>query len=195
VELSDRARHRLSESIETLSRTRELLPEQLARAAETIVGGLLGGGKMLVCGSGGGGALAQYFAARMLHRFERERPGLPVINLANDGGILTAIAGATEFGEVYAKQVSAIGHPGDLLLTICGAGNSRSTARAVEVAHERQMTVVALTGQDGGGLSEILGEHDVELRVPSESHSYTQETHVAMLHILCDLVDAQLLGS
>ncbi len=195
VELADRARHRLTESIDTLARARDLLPEAISRAAETIVSGLLGGGKVLVCGSGGSGSLAQYFAARMLHRFERERPGLPVIGLSNDSGILTAIAGDSEFGEVFAKQVGAVGHPGDLLLAISSDGNARSTARAAAVAHERQMTVVALTGQDGGALAECLGETDVELRAPSENPSYTQEVQVAVLHCLCDLVDAQLLGS
>jgi D-sedoheptulose 7-phosphate isomerase len=195
VELADRVRHRLTESIDSLSRARDLLPEPAGRAAETLVGALLGGGKMLVCGSGAAGALAAYFATRMIHRFERERPGLPVIDLSGQSGILAAIASDSEFGEVFAKQISAIGHPGDLLLVITTDGNARAALRAAEVAHERQMTVIALTGHDGGALAEILGEGDIELRAPSETPSFVQEVQLGLLHCLCDLVDAQLLGS
>ena len=96
---------------------------------------------------------------------------------------------------MFAKQVGALGHPGDLLLTISADGLSQNVQRAVEIAHQRQLQVIALSGYDGGELSCLLSDKDIEIRAPSESTARIHETHLLVIHCLCDLIDAQLLGS
>ena len=195
MELTERVRHLIDDSIETKKLAREALSAPIAQAAELIVSGLLEGGKILSCGNGGSAADAQHFTAKMLCRFDRERPGLPAYALTTDTATLTAIANDYDFRECFAKQVSAIGHPGDLLLAISTSGDSANIVRAAEVAHERQMKVIALTGRDGGSLGRLLTNQDVEIRVPANTTARIQEVHLLTIHCLCDLVDTQLLGS
>jgi D-sedoheptulose 7-phosphate isomerase len=195
VDLPDRFRERFAASLLNLNLAQARLADPVTRAAELIVSGLLSGGKLLACGNGGMGVLSQYFTTRMLHRFERERPGLPALALTADCGSLTVAANEVEYRDVFARQISAVGHPGDLLLVVSAEGEAANIVRAVEVAHERQMRVIALTGSNGGLLGEILGEHDIEIRAPSDLQSQILETHLLTVHCLCDLVDTQLLGS
>ena len=195
MDLPERAQDRFTATIDTLNLAQTQLAEPIGRAAEIIVNGLLGGGKILACGNGGTAALSQHFTTRMMHRFERERPSLPALALAADSETLTALAIELDFREVFARQIGAIGHPGDLLLAVSTDGHAANTLRAVEVAHERQLQVIALTGGDGGMLGEILGHHDVEIRAPSDVTARILETHLVTIHCLCDLVDAQLLGN
>ncbi len=130
---------------------------------------LLNGNKILCCGNGTSAANAQHFAASMINRFETERPGLPAIALNTDNVVLTAIANDRLHDEIYAKQVRALGHAGDVLLAISTRGNSRDIVKAVEAAVTRDMTIVALTGYDGGELAGLLGQQDVEIRIlPSQ---------------------------
>jgi phosphoheptose isomerase len=166
----------------------------IAAAAEGIVASLLGGGKILSCGNGSSAADAQYFASLMQHRFERERPGLPAVALNSDAAILTAVALDEGFSEIFAKQVSALGHPGDVLLILSINGTASNTVAALSAAQERQMRVVALTGRDGGTVAEGLRETDVEIRSPADSAARILENHRLVLHCLCDLIDLQLMG-
>lgn len=195
MDLTDRVRHLFDDSIRTKTQARTDLAAPIAEAAALVVATLLGGGKILSCGNGGSAADAQHFSAKMLCRFERERPGLPAYALTTDVAALTAIANDYDYRECFAKQVSAIGHPGDLLLAISTSGNSPNIVRAAEVAHGRQMKVIALTGRDGGELGRSLGTQDVEIRVPATTTARIQEVHLLTIHCLCDLVDEQLLGS
>jgi D-sedoheptulose 7-phosphate isomerase len=130
----------------------------------------------------------------MINRFEQERPGLAAIALTTDTSTLTSIANDYAYDLVFAKQVRALGQPADVLVAITTSGNSPSIAAAVEAAHERALAVVALTGRDGGRLAEVLREGDVEIRVPADSSARIQEVHLLVIHCLCDLIDAQLLG-
>ena len=166
----------------------------IAHAAQCIVESLLGGGKILSCGNGSSAADAQYFAALMQHRFERERPGLPAVALNSDAATLTAIALDEGFSEIFAKRVSALGHPGDVLLILSINGTASNTVAALAAAQERQMRVVALTGRDGGAVAERLRDTDVEIRSPADSPARILENHRLVLHCLCDLIDLQLLG-
>jgi D-sedoheptulose 7-phosphate isomerase len=195
VDLSERIEKLFDEHIRTSSYAKEVLAEPLNSAARAIVQGLLSGGKVLTCGNGGSAAQAQHFSTKMLCHFERERPGLPAIALTADTPAITAIGDSLDFKEVFAKQVGALGHPGDLLLAISADGLSRNIWRAVEIAHQRQLQVIALTGYDGGELSRLLNDQDIEIRVPSESTARIHETHLLVIHCLCDLIDAQLLGN
>lgn len=171
------------------------LRQPLAAASELIVARLLDGGKILSCGNGGSAADAQHFSAEMLNRFERERPGLPALALTTDSSTLTAIANDYQFAEIFAKQIGALGQPGDILLAISTSGRSPNLLRAIRAAHEREMFVVALTGRDGGDMAILLRESDIELRVPSDSTARVQEVHLLCIHCLCDLIDQQLLGT
>ncbi len=194
MELESRVQRLFEESLETKRRCLPLLRAPLARAASLVVESLLAGGKVMSCGNGGSAADAQHFASEMINRFERERPGLPAFALTTDSSTLTSIANDYAYEEVFARQIAALGHPGDLLLAISTSGRSPSVVRAVEAALEQQMKVIALTGRDGGPLAELLREEDVELRADSLSTARIQEVHLLCIHCLCDLVDALLLG-
>ena len=131
----------------------------------------------------------------MLNRYERERPGLPAIALTTDSSTVTSIANDYDYSLVFSRQVEALGQPNDLLLAISTSGNSGNVNYAVQAAHEREMSVVALSGRDGGELGKLLLPGDVEIRVPSDVTARIQETHLLIIHCLCDLVDQHLLGS
>ena len=176
----DRIKACFTESIQTQIAAAEALPDAISRAAMTLVQSLLNGNKILCCGNGTSAANAQHFAASMINRFETERPGLPAI--AND----------RLHDEIYAKQVRALGHAGDVLLAISTRGNSRDIVKAVEAAVTRDMTIVALTGYDGGELAGLLGQQDVEIRIPSHRSARIQEMHMLTVNCLCDLIDNTL---
>ncbi len=171
-----------------------LLAPAIARAAEVVTASLFADGRVLACGNGGSAGDAQHFAAEMVGRFERERPELPAIALTTDSSILTAIANDYTFEQVFAKQVRAIGRKGDVLLAISTSGNSANVVAAIDAAHEREMTVVALTGRGGGRIGELLRDEDVHICVPHDRTARIQEVHLLAIHCLCDAIDRTLLG-
>lgn len=195
MELLERVTQLFNDSIETKRHCMPQLTQTVADAAELIVSAFLEGGKILSCGNGGSAADAQHFSSEMLNRFERERSGLPAIALTTDTSTLTSIANDYQFADVFANQINALGHPGDVLLAISTSGNSANVIQAVKAAKDRQMKVIALTGRDGGGIVSLLHAEDLELRVDSSSTARIQEVHLLCIHCLCDLVDMQLLGA
>jgi D-sedoheptulose 7-phosphate isomerase len=160
-----------------------------------MIQALLTDRKILACGNGGSAADAQHFSAELLNRFERERPGLPAISLTTDTSTITSIANDYTFDDIFAKQVRALGQSGDVLLGITTSGNSRNVIRAVEAAHERDITCVALNGREGGEITAVLAGQDVNICVPGASTARIQEVHGIVIHCLCDLIDYQLLGN
>ncbi|MEW8508678.1 MAG: phosphoheptose isomerase [Candidatus Thiodiazotropha sp.] len=184
-----------NQSIQTKIDALPLVTQAIADAAELIFNRLLEGNKILSCGNGGSAGDAQHFSSEMLNRYERDRPGLPAIALTTDSSTVTSIANDTDFSTIFSRQIEALGQPNDLLLAISTSGNSANVNRAVLSAHERDMNVVALTGRDGGEMVKLLAPGDVEIRVPSDVTARIQETHLLIIHCLCDLVDHQLLGS
>jgi D-sedoheptulose 7-phosphate isomerase len=164
----------------------------LERAVELIAGALREGRKLLLFGNGGSAADAQHIAAELVGRFMRERKGLPAIALTTDTSALTAISNDYGFDEVFARQVRALGARGDVALAISTSGRSANVLRAVEAAHDAGLTVVALTGGDGGALA---AKADVTLRVSASAFSARiQETHILIGHVICELVDQRLFG-
>lgn len=188
----DRIKACFTESIQIQIAAAEALPDAIAHAATLLVKALLNGNKILCCGNGTSAANAQHFAAMMINRFDTERPSLPAIALSADSVVLTAITNDRLPDEVYAKQVRALGHSGDVLLVISTRGNSRDIVKAIEAAVTRDMTIVALTGYDGGELAGLLGEEDVEIRIPSHNNARIQEMHMLTVNCLCDLMDNTL---
>ena len=183
-----------NESIELKTEARDLLAPQIAATAELMTDCLLSEGKILSCGNGGSAGDAQHFSSEMLNRFEMERPGLPAIALTTDSSTLTSIANDYQFADIFSKQVRALGQPGDVLLAISTSGESHNIVHAIDAAHDRDMRVVALTGREGGQVSDLIHEEDIELRVPSWSTARIQEIHLIIIHSICDLIDRRLLG-
>ncbi|BBL69522.1 phosphoheptose isomerase [Methylogaea oryzae] len=194
MNLHDRIHQHFAASRVAQQDTLDLLAGNIELAAQKLAACLLTDGKLLCCGNGGSAAEAQHLSSELLNRFERERPGLPAIALTCDSSTLTSIANDYSYDEVFAKQVRALGHGGDVLVVYTTSGNSRSILSAVTSAHDRDMSVVALSGKDGGPLAPLLRESDIEIRVPSESTARIQEVHLLVTHCLCDLVDQQLFG-
>ncbi len=181
-------------SIEAKQAARDTLAAPIATAVERMTQAFKTGNKILSCGNGGSAADAQHFSAEMVCRFERERPGLPAVALTTDTSALTAISNDYDYNEVFAKQVNALGQAGDILLAISTSGNSANVVRAIEAAHEKGLTVVAMTGRNGGKIASQLQNNDVEIRVPANSTARIQEVHLLTLHCLCDQIDEVLFG-
>ena len=194
MNLVDRTFEQFDESIRLKQLAAETLAQPIASAIELLASSLSEGHRLLICGNGGSAADAQHLAAELVGRFERERPALPAIALTTDSSILTALSNDYRFDEVFARQVRGLGGPGDLLLAISTSGNSVNILRAIEAAHEREMGVIALTGQGGGRIATQLRESDLLLAVPHTRTARIQEVHLLILHCLCDGVDALLLG-
>jgi len=183
------------DSIETKRQATEVLIPHIDLASQVMVAALLNEGKILTCGNGGSAGDAQHFSSELLNRFERERPSLPALALTTDTSTLTSIANDYSYNEVFSKQIRALGQPGDILLAISTSGNSANVIQAIQAAHDREMTVVALTGRDGGGMASLLLPEDVEIRVPAKVTARIQEVHLLVIHCLCDQIDQQLFGS
>ena len=194
MDLISRINKNFQDSINTKQLASEVLAEPISRAAQIITQCFLNGGKVLSCGNGGSAGDAQHFSSEMLNRFEMERPGLPAVALTTDSSTVTSIANDYSYDQIFSKQVTALGHAGDVLLAISTSGNSNNVNKAIDAAHDRDMTVVALDGKSGGEMAGKLSLNDVEICVPSESTARIQEVHLLVIHCICDLVDHQLIG-
>ena len=192
--LEQRIQQHFIDSADLKYQAAQSLSKPIAAAVQAVLACVTSGGKVLACGNGGSAADAQHFAAKFVGRFERERPGLGAIALGTDSALLTAVADDYDFSLVFAKQVRALGQAGDVLLAISVSGDSANVRAAMEAAHEREMTVVALTGRHGGKMAAALRDTDVHICVPHERAARIQEVHILALHCICDGVDAQLLG-
>ena len=195
MDMQSRIRQLFLDSIETKRQATEVLIPHIEMASQVMVNALLSECKILACGNGGSAGAAQHFSSELLNRFERERPSLPAVALTTDSSTITSIANDYSYNEVFSKQIRALGQPGDVLLAISTSGNSGNVIQAIQAAHDREMTVVALTGRDGGNMASLLLPEDVEIRVPARSTARIQEVHLLVIHCLCDLIDRQLFGS
>ena len=193
--LEQRIEQHFIDSADLKYQASQLLSKPIAAAVQAILASVTSGGKVLACGNGGSAADAQHFAAEFVGRYERERPELAAIALTTDSSILTAIANDYDYTVIFSKQVRALGQPGDVLLAISTSGNSSNVIAAIEAAHAREMTVIALTGKGGGRMGQMLRETDFHLCVPHERTARIQEVHLLTLHCLCDGVDTLLLGT
>jgi D-sedoheptulose 7-phosphate isomerase len=187
--LEQRVKKHFFDSIETKQKAAETMSGDIVRAIKLMHQALGSEKKILACGNGGSAADAQHFAAELVGRFERERRELPAIALSTDSSILTAIANDYSYEVIFSKQVKALGQNGDVLLGISTSGNSANVIAAIEAAHLKGMSVIAFTGKDGGKIKNILKNSDVHLCVPADRTARIQETHLLLLHCLCDGVD------
>jgi len=187
-----RIRGHFEESITVKQAAMDTLPPAIAEASRVMTDALNRGGKILSCGNGGSAGDSQHFSAELLNRFELERPGLAAVALTTDTSTLTAIANDYAFQQIFSKQVMALGKPGDCLLAISTSGNSDNVLEAVYAAHDQSMSVVALTGGDGGSIRGNLTNDDIEICVPSSRTARIQEIHLVIIHCLCDAIDRAL---
>lgn len=194
MDLIARISEQFDESARIKLESRDWLSAPIAQAVELMTATLLNNGRILACGNGGSAADAQHFAAELVNRFEMERPPLAAIALTTDSSTLTSIANDYDYTQVFAKQVQALGQPGDVLFAISTSGNSPNVVAAIQAAHERDMHVVALTGASGGEMLNLLASGDVPICVPAERTARIQEVHLLTLHCLCDGIDCLLLG-
>jgi D-sedoheptulose 7-phosphate isomerase len=198
--LEQRIQQHFIDSADLKYQAAQALSHPIAAAVQAVLARVTSGGKVLACGNGPSAAEAQQFAAFCVAGFERERPELAALALSSDATLLTAGGAATSSGagqdaaQQFARQVRALGQAGDVLLLLSVTGNDANLIAATEAAHERDMTVVVLTGRTGGELSALLRETDVLIGVPHDRAARVREVHALVLHCLSDGVDAQLLG-
>jgi D-sedoheptulose 7-phosphate isomerase len=188
--LRDRAQAHLVESARATERAADACIDQIVAAAELITAAYRTGGKLLLFGNGGSAADCQHVATELVGRLSRDliRPGLPAIALTTDSSFLTAYANDEGFQEVFARQVQALGRPGDVALGISTSGESPNVVRGLEAARLGGLATIALTGPRG-----LVAERvDVAILVPSEQTQHVQEAHLAIEHVLCDLVERAL---
>jgi D-sedoheptulose 7-phosphate isomerase len=192
-ESADLVRAHLRASAEVKIQTAESCADDVARAAALIGASLQGGGKVLLCGNGGSAADCQHMAAEFVSRLTADfvRPALPAIALTTDTSFLTAYANDVDFDGVFARQVEALGRRGDVLIGISTSGRSRNVVRAAQTARRMEMRIVVLMGNTGP----LEGMADVAIRVPSQSTQHVQESHLAIEHVICHLVERRLFPS
>jgi D-sedoheptulose 7-phosphate isomerase len=191
--LRARASQHFLDSIAVKQEAEKLLPEQVARGIVAMTNCLRSGGKVMACGNGGSAADAQHFAAELIGRFERERQELAAIALTTDTSILTAVGNDYSYDEVFSKQVRGLGKKGDILIGISTSGNSKNVVKAIDAAKKAGIKIIALTGNGGGKIASLLDADDIHLCAPSTRTARIQETHLVLLHALCDGVDHLLL--
>ena len=194
MDLTAHLKQQFEEGIELRRKMAETMPAAIAQAGTALAAALKGGRKVLACGNGGSAADSQHFAAEIVGRFERERPGMPAIALTVDTSALTAIANDYDWNSVFSKQVHALGQPGDVLLGISTSGNSKNVIEAIGAAHEKNMVVIALTGRDGGAMAKMLKPTDHHLNVAHPRTMRVQEIHLLAIHCLCEVVDNVIFG-
>ena len=160
--------------------------DSIADAAELLITAIAKGAKILLCGNGGSAADAQHIAAELVARLKKERIAIPALALTTNTSTLTALANDYDYFKVFTRQVEAFGRSGDVLIGISTSGNSKNIIEALKYAIRNGLQTVALTGGDGGKMVHIA---NVSIIVPSDSVQRIQESHIAIGHILCDLLE------
>ena len=182
------------ESAELKIQSADRLALPVSQAAALMFAALSNGNRILACGNGGSAAICQYFAAALVGGFERERLPLPALALTTDTSILGAVGHNDSFTDIYSRQVQAFGQSGDVLLAVCAGGNSASVKAAIEAALERDMRIVALTGQETADIASMLTDVDVHISVPHHHLARLNEMHIMIINCLCDGLDVALFG-
>ncbi len=184
----------LADSLQSIQAARRDLTGIIAEAAMALAETLDNDGKILICGNGGSASDSLHFSSELVNKFHLVRRPLAAISLAADVATLTSIANDESYDAVFSKQVEALGRRGDLLVVITSSGNSPNILRAVRAAQTANIRCVALNGRDGGALSPILNEHDIDIVAPGSSTARVQEIHGIIIHAFCELIDHQLFG-
>ncbi|HEY5380893.1 MAG TPA: SIS domain-containing protein [Acidobacteriaceae bacterium] len=191
--LTEIVHEQLQQSIHTFTTILhdETIHKSVVEAARLTANSLKNGGKLLVCGNGGSAADAQHLAAEFVCRLVANRPAMSAIALTTDTSALTAIGNDFGFDRIFSRQVEALGNKGDILLAITTSGNSPNCLKAVQQAHNQELTTLALTGNDGGAIASLA---DITITIPTKITAHIQEAHLALEHIFCLLTERCCFG-
>jgi D-sedoheptulose 7-phosphate isomerase len=179
----------LIEGSDVIRQTATFLAPAIVAVAELMIETLQAGGKLLICGNGGSAADAQHFAAELVGRFRRERPSWSAVALTVDASILTSLGNDFGFEQIFARQVQALGRPDDILVAISTSGRSKNVLAAVAVAAALSMKTIGLTGEGASLLGDMVDRH---LPIPSANTAFIQQGHMAVIHVLCELIEDRL---
>lgn len=195
MELDDRIFGHFHNSMDVCAQTIEHYAPIIAEASEIMLTSIVSEHKIICAGNGVSASLATQLATLLMNRFRHERPGLPCVALNAESTVITGIAQDSSYSEVYARQVHALGQPGDILLVISSSGKDASLVQAIQAAHDREMQVIALTGRDGGDMTALLRPEEIELCVAADDEPCIHLTHTLILHTFIDLIEFQLFGA
>ena len=190
--MQEKIKKMLVESADVKRKVAENLSEEIESAAKMIILCFKSGGKLLIFGNGGSAADAQHFQAELSHQFEiKRRKSLPAISLTTNTSVITAVGNDWGFDEVFECQIEGLTKPGDVVFGITTSGNSENVIRAINKAKLLGAKTIVLAGKDGGKIKEVA---DITIVVPSENTARIQESHLAIYHILCHLIEQDLFG-
>jgi D-sedoheptulose 7-phosphate isomerase len=195
MELEERIINQLHTSLGVSAQTIEHYAPIIADASELLMQCLMAEGKVLTAGNGAGQSLASYLTTLLMQRFRHERPGLPALTLGSDMGLTSGTAEESGFVASYARQIQALGQPGDLLVLISSSGKDRNLIQAIQAAHEREMSVIAITARDGGDVTSLLVPQEIEICIPADDEPAIHLAQMLTIHCLIDLVEFQLFGA
>ncbi len=181
--------------IDATMRCIESLAEPIGEASERMVECMLSEHKLLCCGDGGNSLQAHQLASNLLNRFQYERPSLPAINIAADAIVTASITSDNAYGDVFSRQILALGQPGDIAFIAFQGDGSAAVVKAVQAAHERDMSVIALCNSESSEANSLLTPHDIEICIPHNNRARVLELHILVVNSLCELIDMQLFGS
>ncbi len=188
---ADRLRQGLENLAALAQRVATEHSEIITTIADRYAGALRAGGTLFFAGNGGSAADAQHLATEYVVRYQTTRPALRAVALTTDTSLLTACANDMGFDEVFARQVEALARPGDVLVLHSTSGESPNVLRAAQAARARGVTVVAFLGRGGGQLKDLA---DIALVIPSDDTARIQEMHLAIEHLICEMVEESLTG-
>ena len=180
------------QTIELIAMSVDDLAQPIERCSQLISDTLLNDRKIIACGNGADGAVAQLFVSNLINRFEQDRPALPAISLGGDAASLTAIATSNPLEDIFARQISALALNGDFLLCISSNGGNANLAKAIQTAQDRNVTVGLLSNSDNKHLRDLLLPQDVEMRITAQRRPRVVELHTMIIHCLCDVIDRSL---
>ena len=189
MNIQQRINKHFDDSIAIKQKAKLALNDSVAKAADLMYQCLSAGNKIMSCGNGGSAGDAQHFSSELINRFETERQALAAIALTTDTFALTSIANDYAYENIFSRQLEALGKAGDILLAFSTSGNSKNVIKAIQLAHQNDINVIAMTGCEGGNIRKQLNENDIELCVPSNNTARIQEVHLVLIHCLCDLID------
>ena len=167
----------------------ESLLQSISTSAEHMIDVLSNGGKLVLCGNGGSASDAMHFAGELVGRFQKERTSWPALVLNSDPVAMSSIANDYDYSEVFARQVDAFAHDKDILMGISTSGNSENVLKAIIAARSKGAYTIGLLGHGGGS---IVNEADLSIVVPSDVTARIQESHIVIIHILCELIEEAL---
>lgn len=182
------------QAIELIALSVDVLAEPIERSSELISQALQQENKVIACGNGPDSALSQLFSSNLINRFEYDRPGLPALSLGSSSANLSTIADASNINDIFARQITALGQAGDVLFCISSERNHQNLEHAIQAAHDRKMTVVALSNSGNEQLSKMLRHEDIELSVTAHRQPRVVELQTMVIQCMCEMIELSLFG-